>query len=290
MNLGAKPRTKDPRDILLGKVQAPLSIPPVFLPDNSWLKINFQGQTPFCGEHAGAHLKAILEHNDNGSTPRFTPRFGAIKLKDPHSSVYDGFPIDDGTTMTAIFKWLKNIGADSFDPLENDVMLPLPTYCDPSVLTDPMTADAANHKILSYAFDALTFEDLCQAIYQNKAVLILIKCDNGFWGTATPTFTKPIDGHFIVADGYDENSLRTIDSAEPISNFAVKMIAKQYITPEFFYESGTALDVPVAQLQQIVSQAAQTAEKIPQSDGTPSQKESLLEKVDEIVEDIEKIL
>lgn len=288
--LGALPRPKDERDILLGKVQAPVSIPATFLPDNSWLQRNFQGQTPFCGEHAGTHLKAILEHQDNASTPRFTPRFGAIKIKDPKSSVYDGFPIDAGTTMTAIFTWLKMIGADSYEPLENDVTLSLPTYCDPSVVTENMGLDATNHKIISYAFDALTFEDLQQAIYQNKAVLILIKCDEGFWGTATPTFTTPTDGHFVVADGYSADAIRVIDSADPNPAFAVKMINKQYIIPQFFYESGTALDVPLAQLQAIVSQASQVAAQIPQSDATVPQKESLLEDIEEIVEDVEKAI
>ena len=146
--------------------------------------------------------------------------------------------------MTAIFKWLDKVGADDYEPLENDVMLPLATYCDPTAVTPAMDADAANQKISSYAFDALTFEALQQAIYQNKAVILLIKCDDGFWGTSTPTFTQPLYGHFIVATGYDENNIRVIDSAEPNNAFAIKMINKQYITSQFFFESGTAIDLP----------------------------------------------
>ena len=40
--------------------------------------------------------------------------------------------------------------------LENDVMLPVATYCDPAAVTPAMDTDAANHKIANYAFDALT--------------------------------------------------------------------------------------------------------------------------------------
>jgi hypothetical protein len=40
--------------------------------------------------------------------------------------------------MTAIFKWLQQGGADDYEPLENDITLPLATYCDPSVITPAM--------------------------------------------------------------------------------------------------------------------------------------------------------
>ena len=117
-NLGAIERPRDTRDILLGSVQAPVQIPAEFLPDNSWLKINFQGQTAFCGEHAGTHFQAILDHNQTpAAAQRYSPRYGAIKMKSPSSPVYDGFDVNAGTTMTAIFKWLQKVGADDYEPL-----------------------------------------------------------------------------------------------------------------------------------------------------------------------------
>jgi hypothetical protein len=226
------------------------------LPDVSWLVRNYQGETAFCGEHAATHFQAILEHlNTPTVAQRYSPRYGAIKLKSPSSPVYDGYAIDAGTTMTAIFKWLKQVGADDYEPLENDVTLPLATYCDPTVITPAMDTDAANQKITTYAFDALTFADLQQAIYQNKAVILLIKCDDGFWGTSTPTFTQALYGHFIVAYGYDETGIWIIDSAEPNNEFALKHIATEYINPSFFFESGTAVDVPTS-VQQVIQNSA----------------------------------
>jgi hypothetical protein len=251
--LGAIERPKDERDVLLGSVQAPISLPAEFLPDNTWLQRNYQGETAFCGEHAASHFLAILKRNLNAQVAqRFTPRYGVIKLKTPSSPVYDGFPVDAGTTMTAIFKWLQKIGGDDFAPLENDVTLATATYCDPTAATPAMDTDAGQNQIQSYAFGNTDFESLCQYIYQNGAVLLLIKCDDGFWGTTTPTFTTPKYGHFIVADGYTADALRVIDSADPNNAFGVKMIGKQYVTSEFFFESGTAVDLPPS-IQQIAT-------------------------------------
>jgi hypothetical protein len=75
---------------------------------------------------------------------------------------------------------------------------------------------------------------------------LLIKCDNGFWGTTTPTFTQPLYGHFITAYGYDPEYIYIVDSADPTDADAFKKIAKQYITPQFFYEAGTGIDLPPA--------------------------------------------
>jgi hypothetical protein len=283
-HLRALERPLDERDILLGGVVAPATIPATFLPDNTWLQRNFQGKTFFCGEHAGSHLKAILDNAQCQANTRKSPRYGAIKLKDPKSPVHDGYAIDAGTDMRAIFKWLQKVGADDYEPLENDVTLPHPQYCDPSVVTPAMDSNAAQSKIASYGFGNTDFASLQQLIFQNKAVLLLIKCDDGFFGTATPTFTTTKYGHFLVADGYDANNLRVIDSAEPNPAFAVKMIHKQYITPVFIIESGTAVDLAVVQqaVAQVVTQASSIVTQINNSPDMPhTQKLSLLQELAE---------
>jgi hypothetical protein len=257
----ANERKPDHRDIQLGAVQAPVAIPASFLPDNSWLVRNFQGQTYFCGEHAGTHFKAILRYIESNGTskPRYSPRYGVIKLKAPKSSLNDGFAITSGTDMRSIFKWLQKAGAADFEPLEDDVTLPLSTYCDPKAVTPDIDANAAQSVIGAYGFGDTDFQSLCQAIYQNKAVLLLIKCDDAFWASANPIFTAPKYGHFVVADGYDKNAgyIRIIDSADPNPAFAVKTIAKRYVTPTFIKEAGTAVDIPPElkeQLTQVVAE------------------------------------
>ncbi|HEY3876128.1 MAG TPA: C39 family peptidase [Candidatus Kapabacteria bacterium] len=186
--------------------------------------------------------------------------------------------------MTAIFKWLEKFGADDYEPLENDVTLPLTTYCEPSAVTPAMDENAAASKINSYAFTGTDFASLCQAIYQNKAVLILIKCDDGFWGTSTPTFTNAEDGHFIVAYGYDQNYLYIVDSADPNDNFALKAIDKQYVTPQFFFEAGTAIVLPP-----VVKQALTTNAPVPAS-VTAALTTGQLSLAEQILQDIEAAL
>lgn len=259
--LGALQRKPDARDILLGAVQAPATIPATFIPDMSWFVRNYQGETTFCGEHAAAHLKAILDHNENPTVnQRYTPRYGAIKLKTPGSPVCDGYAPDAGTDMRSLFKWLETLGADDFEPLENDVTLPITTYLEASAVTPDMDANAALKKLGSYAFGNTDFESLTQYVSLKKAALILLKCDDGFWGTATPIFTTPKYGHFVCAYAYDENSLYVIDSADPDDAFMFKKIAKEYVTPEFFFESGTGIDLPP-----IVKQALTSVQPVPAS-------------------------
>jgi hypothetical protein len=259
MNLGAIERKKDPRDVMLGKATAPVTIPPTMGVNLSWLTVNNQGSTSFCGEHAASHFQAILDYNA-GQTFRFTPRYEAIKLKDPNSPVYDTYGNDAGTSMIAIFKLLQKIGADEYEPLENDVTLPIGTYLDPGVVTPSMDAIAAGHKIVNYAFDALTLQDLSQACYQKKAVILLIKCDSGFWGTSNPTFTQPLYGHFIVMYDYTPEGIWIVDSAESDPRFVLKFIDKKYLTPQFIFESGTAIDAQ--EFNQAIQAAVNTTELI----------------------------
>ena len=81
INLGAIPRTEDKRDFNLGKIQATQKIPDEYLPDVSFVKRNYQGQTPTCGAHALSHLKEIQECIETGESKQFTPRFNWIQIK-----------------------------------------------------------------------------------------------------------------------------------------------------------------------------------------------------------------
>jgi hypothetical protein len=256
-NLGGKERAPDERDFLLGSIQAPIQIPASYVPDMTWFVRNTQGQQPACGAHGAAHFQMILEHENTPSVnQRYSARYSWIKIKQ-----FDGFPLDAGTDLRSVFKSLQQNGADDFEPLGNDVTLSLTEYANPSAITGAMDASAANQKISSYAFGGTVFQDICQHIYKNKAVCILIKCDDGFWGTETPTFTQPLYGHFVVGYGYDENYIYIVDSADP--QFGFKKLAKQYFPSKFVFESGTAIDIPPAQLQQIIKQSQAVVNLIP---------------------------
>lgn len=206
VNTGAVERPADSRDVLLGVVQAPVSIPGVFMQTEAFgLPIEYQGQQPACGAHAGTFYKELL------SGGHYSPRFSWANIK-----TFDGFPVASGTDMRSIFKSLQKTGALTFDLLGNDVTLPLQSYASPA-LTKGMAADAGEHLIDAYAFlDTITWDGLKGAIYQNKAVLLLVNLGAEWWTSKNGrtswaeadilplrTPSPVVSGHFIVAHSYD---------------------------------------------------------------------------------------
>jgi hypothetical protein len=245
--LGAIERTPDERDFPLGAVAVKGTRPTTRNADVSWLERNYQAELPFCGPHAGTHNKAIQDHDqENVATPHYTPRFTAIRMKDPSSPVYDGYAPDVGTDMRSLLKAFQTAGANTFEPLQNDTALSIGDYLTPSAVTPAMIADAGTRLIKSYAFGNADYDSIADAVWNVGSAIVLIKCDDGFWGTATPTFTNADYGHFVtVYDWNDEEGcLYVVDSAEPNPAFALKKIAKQYVTPTFFRELGTTVDLP----------------------------------------------
>jgi hypothetical protein len=238
INLGAKERPRDDRDYKLGQIQAPIQIPETYLPDYSWIipLRNYQGKLPTCSANADTHLRMAMDYDPLLPPPRYNPRFNWIEFK-----ILDNYPLEDGTDMRTIFKANQNNGFCDYNLLDNDITLPLTTYSDPSVLNQTIVQNALPRRIQSYAFGETDYNSLAQHIYQNKAVLLLIKCDDGFWGTETPTFTTGKYGHFVCAIGYDPvKGIMIIDSADP--NYAIKFIAPQYLS--FVIESGTMVELP----------------------------------------------
>ena len=231
---GAISRKLDVRDVKLGAVQAPVLVPQKFLPDLTIYPKYFQNQTPSCGAHAGTALKTVQETNELGTPVKLSPRYLWTKIK-----LVDGYSYTQGTDMRSIFKRLQDSGVCSYELGGNNVNLTLKDYANMPI-TEDMDNDAQPRVISSYAFlpNGFSIDDLKQAIYQNKAVLILIRCDNGFFGSDNPTFTSEIYGHYVVACGYDENGFYCIDSTE--TEHQVKFIDSKYFS--FIKEAGTAVD------------------------------------------------
>jgi len=253
--LGALERKPDSRDFPLGATSIPTPRPSTLGVDLRWLARNYQAQLPVCGPHAGSHNKAIQDHAAGYAIlPRYTPRYTSIKMKDPASPVYDGYAPDAGTDMRSLLAAFKTVGANSFGPLENDTTLSLTDYLSPTAVTPAMDSDAGSRLISAYAFGNADYDSIANAVFQWKSAILLIKCDNGFWGTATPTFTSPTYGHFVTAYDYDDmkGGIWVVDSADPNDPLALKWIAKQFITPTFFFELGTTVDIP-ASLQQVLA-------------------------------------
>lgn len=170
--------------------------------------IENQNQTPSCGAHAGASLKNTLEDGFRGS-PEYL--WKAMRLVDKLSP-------DDGSNMLTIMERLSNRGICPFNDMPNNSLVSNAEYADPSTLTSQMDKDA--HRIGTYGFTFNpTFQQIKDAIYQHKAVILLLRVGAEFWtaenGIASwqekdilpldPNRAQITSGHFVTAKAFDKD-------------------------------------------------------------------------------------
>jgi hypothetical protein len=193
---GALKSPKDGRDIKLGSVQAPVELPETYLPDYSNLEIYNQNGQPACGGHAGARAKATLDYLEDGKVKYYSPRFIYALAK--HLDGITG----GGTYTRMIGKILASYGVCDNNLFLNNVSLPYEEYKNYDLITSAAFENAQPRIIKSYAFVGTDVNSLKQAIYQDKAVILLIY----------PFFKGGTDGHFVFADGWNGDKIRYANS------------------------------------------------------------------------------
>lgn len=241
-NLGGIQNTEDTRDRLLGSY-APIgdaaAMPKTYATDVSRVKHLYQAGTPSCGAHAGAGLKEIQDQSDQAGEAALSPDYlwGKIKAVDPYG-------YNDGTNMRYIMQTLKESGVCAYELLPNRFPTTNYLYANPRI-TPEMDKDAQNHRIADgYAFHYQpTVLGIKYYTWKFQAIILLIRCDDGFFGTTTPTFTEKKYGHFVVAYGFDENGIKILDSTEENTDLSLKTIPNSAIEQGFVVEVGTALDL-----------------------------------------------
>jgi hypothetical protein len=208
LGFGAKPRTPDIRDYQIGRSQAPVTIPAVYMPNHSNLPVKMQGTYGTCGGHAGAAWASFTRNID------LSPKYLWKRVKS-----LAGTPLtaDVGVDMRDIFQALQNTGI-CHESLCPDTLDPsFAQYSDPSTLTPQMDDDAIPYGAANYAFtDNPSWDQIRQAIFQNGAAILLVDCGTGWYTSASgvASWAKKdicpirlgnyIDGHFVLAWGYDE--------------------------------------------------------------------------------------
>jgi len=240
---GAIEKEPTEQDVLLGSFTQS-SRPDVYMPDFLGI-IEMQGKRPACGAHSGQSLKQVL------SNFRGSPRFLWNKIKQ-----IDGYGASAGTDMLSIMKSLKNNGICFFDLIGNDVTLSDSDYANPTISND-INDEAKLHKIDTYAFEwNPTFESLKQAIYDHKAVIMLLRVGAEWWTKDNnlgnsweekdilPLRTNvPItSGHFVVAFAYDEKYIYFINEwSDTWGKKGIGYFGKEYM-PRCI-QIGTAVDL-----------------------------------------------
>lgn len=152
-------------------------------------------------------LDSKLQTDKRGSVQDLSPKYLWKQIK-----LIDGYALDAGTDMRSIMKSLQNVGDCNESTLPDVLDATIEAYSDPSVLTDAMKHEAYQNDIGNYAFtDSPSWEQLKQAIYQNKVVIALVDIGDGWY---TPSWAEKdilplrlgnkVGGHFIVLYGWDE--------------------------------------------------------------------------------------
>lgn len=207
MNFGAIERKQTEQDVTLGSF-APKTRPTAYMPAFLGI-IENQKKTSACGAHAGQSLKQIL------SGFRGSPEYLWKKIK-----LIDGFKPEDGTDMLSILKTLNQKGICSFESMPNNPDTWPTVYTDASTITQELDSEAQLHKTGVYAFAwNPSFEDLKQAVYDHKAVILLMRVGKEFWRDRSDNFstwkesdilpltpwTPATSGHFVTAFAYDND-------------------------------------------------------------------------------------
>ena len=247
--MGGNERTPDPRDYPIGAF-TPATFPPSYSTDISAMTVEMQEHIPDCGANVGAYVK------DQEDSFRGSVEYLWKKIK-----ITDGYPPEDGTDMLSIFGTLKNVGICSNDLLPTNSALDLASFTDPSMITPAMDADAANHKIATYAtqFNP-SMDDIRAAIYAHECVVILMQIGSEFW---TPSWNaadilplrppqSPVGGHFVLGYGYDQSNIYFLNEwSSAWGNKGTGYFGSNYIS--FVKEIGAAVDTSGGTLQRDLS-------------------------------------
>ena len=211
---GAIERKQTPDDVMLGSFTSITTRPTIYMPNFNGT-IEGQAQTPSCGAHMGQAIKQVLEGY------RGSPEYLWKKIKQ-----IDQIAPENGTNMLYVMQVLHKTGITSIDLMPNNANVPVTDYTDPKTITPEMDAEAIKHIIGPYAFKFNpTIEELKQAIYDHKAVAMLLRIGPEWWKKADgvtsswaeqdilPLRTNlPItSGHFVTAYAYDEQYIYFIN-------------------------------------------------------------------------------
>lgn len=244
INLGAtilrdyRSISHDEVDELLGSAT---SIPESQISDINWLIVNLQQNTPMCGPHSGTHLKALMDNEDTGKN-RYSPAFLWRAIK-----TLDGFAPNQGTSIEAIFKALKEFGICDWDILPTDFTLSEQDQAY-TKLTDAQKDNAQPRIIKAYAVTYNpTNEQVREILAKYKYVILLLQFDGAWWsGSIHHSNGTKKYGHFVCSYGYDKDYIYVIDSADAINKY--KKLSNTFSIKAI----GSAVDLPDAYVKSLV--------------------------------------
>lgn len=214
---GAIESRPDYRSKIVAKAVANMA--PEILPDAQYTEffrkngvVLMQGKQPACTSHSIVYLMMLWWYLKTGRIMYFSPRFLHIV------SAFPGATPEDGRDPATVLASAKNVGCCTIQSLPNDVTLLNEEYCDPSVITPVMTAEAGLYRIPGYVPIEINQTAIRQAIQTYGAVTILFnigaemytdKYGNITWAQSAIDPLRPpaviISGHEMTGIGWNND-------------------------------------------------------------------------------------
>lgn len=195
---GAILNPPDNRDILLARVQAPVTRPKKYMTDISMIPVSNQLDKGTCVGQGEGGMAEFFNYIETKKYTKLSKRFLYGQCKK-----IDGIPDMQGTYPRIAGKvWFdEGIAEDAL--LSDDNSLPYGDYLKYEV-TDKMKANARIYRTGGYAFVLPRLEDILQAIYQNKVVGVTFQF--GAWGSlpVKPDPNPAVGSHRNYLYGYEE--------------------------------------------------------------------------------------
>jgi hypothetical protein len=191
--LGALENPPDHRNIELASFQAPILLPMEYITEMP--SVENQGNKPDC---VGQAISKVIEmrYKQAGIVVDLSARDLYKQCK-----AIDGLYNIDGTYPIIGAKIaVKGIADINLVPDDNN----LPTTNFLGYQESPeIIANRAKFKITGYAFVANDYNAICQAIYQNKAIVASVQVDYNWFNGIIGKVTRSVGRHCIVFHGFD---------------------------------------------------------------------------------------
>lgn len=183
--LGAHESPVDIRNISTASFQTPVTLPDVY--ETVMPFVEQQGNKPKCVA-SGISKVGELYLKEHGI---------AVDLSDDdlyaECKKIDGIPDIDGTFPSIGAKVACNSGIASVEAFKtgNEALI---------------AKSRAQYKLGGYAFPPVDFESICQAIYQNKAIVAAFEVDTNWFIGIITKILKSIGRHLVVLHGFKRNA------------------------------------------------------------------------------------
>ncbi len=194
-SLGALENPPDPRNIELSSFQTPILLPIEY--ETEMPAVENQGNKPDCVAQAITKIIELYFKN-KGTIIDLSARDLYRQCKNA-----DGLYNIDGT-YPAIGAKIATKGIASTSLVPDDNNLSISSFLGYQETPDIVT-DRAKHRVNGYAFVANDYTAICQAIYQNKAIIASLQVDTNWFNGILNRVTRSLGRHCIVFHGYNTN-------------------------------------------------------------------------------------